>query len=110
MLCAVGNDEDLRRAAIWLLGFVPEPADLDLLTQAAKDSDEGIRNAAVGTLGSRGKEPAVIDLLSNLLDDPSSQGRISGLSSLSFLQQPKMRHHGRGFPACLTPDAGTMPR
>ncbi|MCX5409891.1 HEAT repeat domain-containing protein [Streptomyces sp. NBC_00335] len=83
--CAVGNDEDLRRAAIWLLGFVPEPADLDLLAHAAKDSDEGIRNAAVGTLGSHGKEPAAIDLL----DDPSSQVRISALSSFGFLQQPR---------------------
>ncbi|MFF7614595.1 HEAT repeat domain-containing protein [Streptomyces lavendulae] len=87
--CAVGNDEDLRRAAIWLLGFAPEPADLDLLAHAALDSDEGIRSAVVGTLGSHGAEPAAVDLLLHLLDDPSPQVRISALSSLGFLQQPR---------------------
>ncbi|MFD3675640.1 HEAT repeat domain-containing protein [Streptomyces sp. NPDC058613] len=86
--CAVGNDEDLRRAAIWLLGFVPEPSDLTLLAHAAQDSDEGVRSTVVGTLGSHGTEPDAIDLLLSLLDDPSPQVRISALSSLGFLQQP----------------------
>ncbi|MFF4450023.1 HEAT repeat domain-containing protein [Streptomyces sp. NPDC001502] len=87
--CAVGNDADLRRAAIWLLGCVPEHADLDLLAHAAQDSDEEIRSAVVGTLASHGTETAAIDLLLNLLDDPSPQVRISALSSLGFLQQPR---------------------
>lgn len=87
---AVGNDADLRRAAIWLLGFVPEPADLDLVAHAAQDSDEGIRSVVVGTLGSHGAEPTAIDLLLNLLDDPSPQVRISAISSLGFLQQPRV--------------------
>ncbi|MFB7978525.1 HEAT repeat domain-containing protein [Streptomyces vinaceus] len=87
--CAVSDDEDLRRAAIWLLGFVPEPADLNLLAHAAQDADEGIRSAVVGTLGSHGTEPAAIDLLLHLLDDPSPQVRISALSSLGFLRQPR---------------------
>ncbi|MGW7175345.1 HEAT repeat domain-containing protein [Streptomyces xanthophaeus] len=87
--CAVGSDEDLRRAAIWLLGFVPEPGDLDLLAHAAQDSDEAIRSAVVGTLGSHGTEPAAIDLLLQLLDDPAPQVRISALSSLGFLRQPR---------------------
>ncbi|MFF3217029.1 HEAT repeat domain-containing protein [Streptomyces sp. NPDC002886] len=87
--CAVSDDEDLRRAAIWLLGFVPEPADLNLLAHAAQDSDEGIRSAVVGTLGSHGAEPAAVELLLHLLDDPSPQVRISALSSLGFLQQPR---------------------
>jgi hypothetical protein len=87
--CADDNDEDLRRSAIWLLGFVPEPSDLNLLAHAAQDSDEAIRSAVVGTLGSHGTEPAAIDLLLNLLDDPSPQVRISALSSLGFLQQAR---------------------
>ncbi|MEU9717399.1 HEAT repeat domain-containing protein [Streptomyces sp. NPDC047976] len=87
--CAAGDDGDLRRAAIWLLGFVPEPADLDLLARAAQDSDEGIRIAVVGTLGSHGTEPAAVDLLLHLLDDPSPQVRVSALSALGFLQQPR---------------------
>ncbi|MFJ6780583.1 HEAT repeat domain-containing protein [Streptomyces yangpuensis] len=87
--CAVDNDEDLRRAAIWLLGFAPDPADLDLLAHAARDADEGIRSAVVGTLGSHGTEPAAVDLLLHLLDDPSPQVRISALSSLGFLRQPR---------------------
>ncbi|WP_328786622.1 MULTISPECIES: HEAT repeat domain-containing protein [unclassified Streptomyces] len=93
--CAVGDDADLRGAAIWLLGFVPEPADLGLLAHAAQDSNEGIRSAVVGALGSHGTEPAAIDLLLHLLDDPSPQVRISALSSLSsigslrFFQRPR---------------------
>lgn len=86
---ADGRDQDLRRVAIWLLGFVPEPADLNLLAHAVQDSDERIRTAVVGTLGSHGTNPAAIDLLLNLLDDPSTQVRVSALSSLGFLQQPR---------------------
>lgn len=92
---AVGNDEDLHRAAIWLLGFVPEPADLNLLAHAAQDSDDGVRGAVAGTLGRHGTESAAMDLLLNLLDDLSPQVRVSALSSLGFLQQrralPKIR-------------------
>ncbi|MFD9619853.1 HEAT repeat domain-containing protein [Streptomyces virginiae] len=87
--CAVGADVDLRKAAIWLLGFVPEPADLDLLAHAAQDSDEEIRSAVVGTLSSHKTEPAAVDLLLQLLDDSSPHVRISVLSSLGFLQQPR---------------------
>ncbi|MFB6672942.1 HEAT repeat domain-containing protein [Streptomyces sp. NPDC056390] len=87
--CADDSDQDLRRAAIWLLGFVPEPADLNLLAHAAQDSDERIRTAVVGTLGSHGTSPVAIDLLLNLLDDPSTQVRVSVLSSLGFLQKPE---------------------
>lgn len=86
---AEDGDQDLRRAAIWLLGFVPEPADLTLLAHAAQDSDERIRSAVVGTLGSHGTSPAAIDLLLNLLDDPSAQVRVCALSSLGFLQEPR---------------------
>ncbi|MFE9933793.1 HEAT repeat domain-containing protein [Streptomyces sp. NPDC005533] len=87
--CAVGNDDDLRRAAIWLLGFVPDPADLSLLAHAAQVSDEGIRNAVACTLGSHGTEPEAIDLLLQLLDDPAPQVRISTLSTLGFLHLPR---------------------
>ncbi|WAZ26442.1 HEAT repeat domain-containing protein [Streptomyces cinnabarinus] len=87
--CADDSDQDLRRAAIWLLGFVPEPADLSLLAHAAQDSDERIRTAAVGTLCSHGTSPAAVDLLLNLLDDPSAQVRICALGSLGFLQKPR---------------------
>ncbi|MER6443669.1 HEAT repeat domain-containing protein [Streptomyces venezuelae] len=92
---AVGSDEDLRRAAIWLLGFVPEPADVELLAHAAQASDEGIRSVLAGTLGSHGTETAATaataatDLLLQMLDDPSPQVRISALSALGFLQQPR---------------------
>ncbi|MFJ3174302.1 HEAT repeat domain-containing protein [Streptomyces roseus] len=42
----------------------------------------------MGTLGSHGAEPGGVDLLLQLLDDPSPQVRISALSSLGFLRQP----------------------
>ncbi|MFD9569023.1 HEAT repeat domain-containing protein [Streptomyces sp. NPDC059982] len=83
-----GPDEGLRRTAVWLLGFVPDPADLGLLARAARDADEGVRSAVVGTLGSHGSEPGAVDLLVGLLDDPSPQVRISALGALGFLRQP----------------------
>ncbi|MFE1949312.1 HEAT repeat domain-containing protein [Streptomyces sp. NPDC059524] len=85
---AVGDDADLRRAAIWLLGFVPAPSDLDLLTHAVQDPDEAIRSAVVGTLGSHGTDPDALDLLVRLLDDPSPQVRVSALCSLGFRRAP----------------------
>lgn len=85
---AEASDKDLRRAAIWLLGYVPEPADLPLLTQAARDPDERTRSTVAGTLGSHGKNPAAVDVLVGLLADPSTQVRVSALSSLGFLRQP----------------------
>ncbi|MEU9456244.1 HEAT repeat domain-containing protein [Streptomyces sp. NPDC048277] len=88
------SDKDLRRAAIWLFGYVPpEPADLPLLTQAARDPDERLRSTVVGTLGSHGKNPAAVDLLVSLLADPSTQVRVSALSSLGFLHQPGTLPH-----------------
>ncbi|MFD4133622.1 HEAT repeat domain-containing protein [Streptomyces goshikiensis] len=86
---AVSDDGDLRRAAIWLLGFVPDPADLSLLAHAAQDSDEQIRSAVVGTLESHGADPAAVDLLLDLLDDPAPQVRISALSALGFIREPR---------------------
>ncbi|MFE5633999.1 HEAT repeat domain-containing protein [Streptomyces sp. NPDC056543] len=86
---AVSGDGDLGRAAIWLLGFVPEPTDLNLLALAAQDSDERIRRAVVGTLESHGADPAAVDLLLDLLDDPSPQVRISALSALGFIRESR---------------------
>jgi HEAT repeat protein len=87
---AGGPDKDLRRAAVWLLGFVPDPADLVLLAGAAEDPDERIRSVVVGTLGSHSRTcPEAVDLLVRLLTDPSPQVRISALSSLGSAQQPR---------------------
>ncbi|MGW3174456.1 HEAT repeat domain-containing protein [Streptomyces sp. NPDC001153] len=88
MSWAEAPDNDPRRAAIWLLGYVPEPADLPLLMQAAQDPDERTRSTVVGTLGSHGKNPVAVDVLVGLLADPSTQVRVSALSSLGFLRQP----------------------
>ncbi|MER6572676.1 HEAT repeat domain-containing protein [Streptomyces sp. NPDC001093] len=85
---AEAPDNDPRRAAIWLLGYVPEPADLPLLMQAAQDPEERTRSTVVGTLGSHGKNPVAVDVLVGLLADPSTQVRVSALSSLGFLRQP----------------------
>ncbi|MGW6982435.1 HEAT repeat domain-containing protein [Streptomyces sp. NPDC054932] len=90
---AVSDDGDLRRAAIWLLGFVPEPSDLDLLATAAQDSDERVRSVVVGALQGHREDPAAVDLLLDLLldllDDPSPQVRVCTLSTLGFFRQPR---------------------
>ncbi|MFJ9712102.1 HEAT repeat domain-containing protein [Streptomyces sp. NPDC101234] len=84
---AEDSDQELRRAAIRLLGYVPEAADLTLLAKEAQDRDERVRTAAVGTLGSHHAKPEAVSLLVSLLSDPSPQVRVSVLSSLGFLQQ-----------------------
>ena len=82
-------DPDLRRAAIWLLGYVPDPVDLPALAHAARDPDERVRSVVVGTISSHGADPAAVDLTVSLLADPAEQVRVSALSSLGFRQQPR---------------------
>ncbi|MFD8087473.1 HEAT repeat domain-containing protein [Kitasatospora sp. NPDC059722] len=82
-------DADLRRAALWLLGFVPDPADVAVLARAAHDPDERIRSVVAGALGSHGTDPAAVDLMVGLLADPAEQVRISALSSLGYRRQPR---------------------
>jgi HEAT repeat protein len=87
---AAGPDPDLRRAALWLLGFVPEPSDLDLLAGAVQDSDDRVRSVTVGTIGGHTKTTAqAVDLLTALLADISPQVRVNALSSLGFARQPR---------------------
>ncbi|MEV0495640.1 HEAT repeat domain-containing protein [Streptomyces atratus] len=52
------------------------------------DSDELIRTATVGTLGSHGTRPMAVELLVRLLADPSKQVRAAALSPLGFLHHP----------------------
>ncbi|OIJ69749.1 HEAT repeat domain-containing protein [Streptomyces mangrovisoli] len=94
------SDQDLRRAALWLLGFVPDPGDLPLLARAAGDPDERMRSTAVGTIGSHsGSSAEAVDLLVRLLADASPRVRVSVLSSLGFAGQPRtlpaIRHLAR---------------
>ncbi|MFE2416290.1 HEAT repeat domain-containing protein [Streptomyces hokutonensis] len=85
-----GPDPGLRRTALWLLGYVPEPDDLDLLADAAQDPDDHVRSVTMGTIGSHTKTTArAVDLLTTLLADPGPQVRVSALSSLGFAQQPR---------------------
>ncbi|MBK3562161.1 HEAT repeat domain-containing protein [Streptomyces sp. MBT62] len=82
-------DPDLRRTALWLLGYVPEPDDLDLLADAARDPDDRVRSVTVGTIGSHTKTSArAVDLLKALLADPSPRVRVSALSTLGFARRP----------------------
>ncbi|MEV6105196.1 HEAT repeat domain-containing protein [Streptomyces sp. NPDC051940] len=82
-------DRRLRAKAVWLLGFVPEPSDLELLARTAQDPDEDVRGASVGTIGSHtANSPAAVDLLLRLLADPAPQVRVSALSSLGYAGQP----------------------
>lgn len=86
---AVGADPDpdLRRAAIWLLGYVPAEADLSLLTHGAGDLDEQVRNVVVGAFARHGTSPETVDLMLSLSADPSAHVRVCVLSSLGLLQQ-----------------------
>lgn len=86
---ATGPDPDLRRTALWLLGYVPEPDDLDLLADAAQDRDDRVRSVTVGAIGSHTKTSArAVDLLKALLADPSPRVRVSALSTLGFARRP----------------------
>lgn len=87
---ATGPDPELRRTALWLLGYVPEPEDLDLLVASAQDPDDRVRSVTVGAIGSHTNTTArAVDLLTSLLADPSPRVRVSALSSLGFVRQPR---------------------
>ncbi|MFI6408256.1 HEAT repeat domain-containing protein [Streptomyces sp. NPDC050548] len=84
-----GPDPGLRRTALWLLGYVPEPDDLDILADAAQDPDDRVRRMTTGAIGSHTETSArAVDLLTALLADPSSRVRVSALSTLGFAGRP----------------------
>ncbi|MFJ5220311.1 HEAT repeat domain-containing protein [Streptomyces sp. NPDC088354] len=82
------RDPDLRRTAVWLLGYIPDPADIAWLARAATDADEKVRAAAAGTLaGHSGTDPRAADVLAGLLCDSSPQVRICVLDSLGYARR-----------------------
>ncbi|WP_151770789.1 HEAT repeat domain-containing protein [Streptomyces abyssomicinicus] len=89
-------DPGVRRTAIWLLGFVPDSADLPMLTRAAADPDERIRSVVPGTLGSLGTASAG-EVLVGLLLDPSEQVRVSALGSLGYAARAETLPHIRAL-------------
>ncbi|MGX9889215.1 HEAT repeat domain-containing protein [Streptomyces sp. NPDC002276] len=100
----------LRRTALWLLGYVPEPDGLDLPADAARDPDARVRSVTVGAIGSHTETSArAVDLLTALLADPGPQLRVSALSTLGFARRPG-RHHPEPVPRPRTGDLGRTGR
>ncbi|MFC4068292.1 HEAT repeat domain-containing protein [Actinoplanes subglobosus] len=74
----------LRSAAVWALGYVLEPADLDLLRAAAADPDRAVRQAAVGSLAELKDDRRAFELVVAALADPDDPVRLAAVTGLRW--------------------------
>lgn len=74
----------LRSAALWALGYVIEPSDLDLLRAAVADPDRAVRQAAVGSLAEMKDERRAFDLVVAAMADPDDQVRLAAVAGLRW--------------------------
>jgi len=70
----------LRRAGLWALGFMVEPADLDVLAPAMADPDPRIRSLVIGSV----PLPEGFDVLLGGLRDVDAEVRTSAVSRLGY--------------------------
>ena len=74
---------ELRRVGIWALDFVLEPEDIELLVEAAIDSDPEVRSMAIDLIPAPAGNEQVFALLVLALRDPDAQVRASAVSRLA---------------------------
>lgn len=98
-----GWDPRVRRAEVWVLGQVGDPASHQTLTQALRDMDERVRARAAAALGRIG-DPAAAEPLRLALDDISARVRANAATALGRIAVPEARDW---LPARLSdPDPG----
>ncbi|MEV4388313.1 HEAT repeat domain-containing protein [Micromonospora sp. NPDC049580] len=75
---------EVRRVALWALGFVVEAEDLDLLAAAAADTDPTVRSIAVGSVPDPAGDDRAFRLLVLALRDRDERVRVSAVSRLGY--------------------------
>ncbi len=76
-------DSDVRRAAVWVLRQVGEPA-IDVLFKILEHPDSGVREAAISALGEIGNDIAIPKLI-EMLEDSEPDVRQKAIFSLEKL-------------------------
>jgi HEAT repeat protein len=88
-------DKDIRARAVQVLGLVADPKSpnlgriIDALVSAAKDSDAGVRAAAVDALGAT-KDPRAFDAIVGKLSDSDWNVRFEVVDALSRLRDERV--------------------
>ncbi|WP_426744538.1 HEAT repeat domain-containing protein [Myxococcus faecalis] len=80
-------EEDIRSAAIEALFMFPGAVPVAALREAIRDSSEAVRHTVTWGLLER-KEPADMELLILLLDDPSATNRLVAIRIMAGLKSP----------------------
>ncbi|MET8086598.1 HEAT repeat domain-containing protein [Micromonospora sp. NPDC005237] len=75
---------EVRRVALWALGFVVEAEDLDLLAAAAADTDPTVRSIAVGSVPDPAGDDRAFRVLVLALGDGDERVRVSAVSRLGY--------------------------
>jgi HEAT repeat protein len=88
-----GDDPDLRRAALWALGHVFEPSDMDTLRESLADPNPVIRRTALGSLPSVDSDPRVYDILTTALRDRDARARHDAVLLLAWSAPPAVVDH-----------------
>jgi HEAT repeat protein len=87
------DDPDLRQAAIWALGHVFVPSDMDTLREALAAPDPVIRRTALGSLPSVDSNPRVDEILTTILRDRDARTRHDAVLLLVWSAPPAVVDH-----------------
>lgn len=87
------DDPDLRRAALWALGYVFESSDMGTLREALADPDPAIRRTAVNSLPSVAEDPQAYELVVAALQDPDAWVRHHAVLLLAWSGPPAVVDH-----------------
>jgi HEAT repeat protein len=87
------DDQHVRRAALWAIGYVFEPSDLAMLREALADSDSWIRFTALGSLPTVKDNAEIYHLLVATLRDPDRWVQRTAVLLLAWSAPPKVVDH-----------------
>jgi HEAT repeat protein len=82
------RDPDVRRTALWALGHVADPSDVDQLVAAATDVDPQTRSLALGALSGLQRDDRAFAAHTHGLADPDPDVRRSAVSGLGYSNRP----------------------
>jgi HEAT repeat protein len=88
-----GDDQHVRRAALWAIGYVFEPSDMAMLREALADPEPWIRFTALGSLPSVKDNPEIYDVLVATLRDPDQWVQREAVLLLAWSAPSKIVDH-----------------